>query len=87
MSSILLIPPPTVSGMKDLIRGAGYDVEYYFTVLVGGGDVEKTEFVRALAIIDTGNLDRVTCILKLQKSHAFDDASRLDVKARYDSFG
>jgi hypothetical protein len=72
---------------ENLVRGAGYDVEDYLPVLVGGGDIEEAEFVRALTIVNAGNFDRVACILQLEKAHALDDAARFDVKARDDSFG
>jgi hypothetical protein len=72
---------------ENLIRGAGYDVEDYFPIFVGGGDVEETEFVGALAIINAGDFDGVSRILQLEKTHAFDDPSRFDIKARDDSLG
>jgi len=47
---------------------------------MGSRDVEEAEFVCPFAIIHAGNLDRVTCIAKLEKFYTLDDASGLDVK-------
>jgi hypothetical protein len=70
-----------------LIGGARDDVQNDLAVLVRGRDVEETEFVRPLAIVHAGNLNGITCITKLQKSYTLDDASCLNIKAGYDSFG
>ena len=72
---------------ENLIGGARDDVQNDLAVLVGGRDVEEAEFVRAFAIVHAGDLNGVTCIPKLQKSYALDDASGLNIKAGYDSFG
>ena len=85
MSSTLLIPLHR-ERHENLIGGARDDIQDNLAVLMGGRDVEETEFVRPFAIVHTGNLNRVTGIAKLQKFYTLDDPSGLNVKAGYDSF-
>src|SRR5262245_658135 len=70
---------------ENLLCGARNHVQNDLTVLVGGSNVEETEFVCTLAIVYTGNFNGVPCIPELQELYPFDDAPGLDVETRDDS--
>ena len=45
---------------KDLVRGARHDVQDNLSFLMGGSDIQKTELVGPLLIVEPGNLHRVS---------------------------
>ena len=67
-----------------LLGGAGDDVEDSVARLDAGRDVEKAELVRPFAVVDAGLLDRIAGIHQIDEVHTLDDASAVDVEARYD---
>ena len=71
---------------ENLIGGARYNIENGLPVFVGSRNVEKAELVCAFSIIHAGNLNRITCIAKLEKFYTLDHTSGFYVKTRYDSF-
>ena len=80
-SSGVRTPPPTVSGMKHLLGGAGDDVVHGGAVVGGGGDVEEGQLVGAGRVIGGGELDGVARVAQVLEVHALDDSSRVHVQA------
>jgi hypothetical protein len=50
-----------------------------------GGDVEKSDFVRALLIVAARDFDRISGVAQFDEVHAFDDAARVDVQTGNDA--
>ena len=56
--------------------------------LIGGCRyIEKGELVRALLIVTTGNLHRVSGVAYVDELHPFDDPSGIHVQTRDNAFG
>ena len=85
MSSTVRTPPPTVSGMKHLLRRPVDHAEQRVPVLVRGGDVEEAELVRALLVVDPRLLDGIAGIDQIDEVDALDGASVLDVETGDDA--
>ena len=66
----------------DRLRRAAHDVEHRRASLVGRGDVQEHELVRALPVVGDRRLDGVAGVGEVQEPHALDDAPVLDVEAR-----
>lgn len=62
-------------------------VENNFPVFVRRGNVQKTKFVRAFTIVDSGDLDRIAGVPEAEKFHSLDDASRIYVETWNDPLG
>ena len=73
------MPPPTVSGMKT--SSAVRRTPRAFAPLVGGGDVEEDELVRALGVVARGELDGIARVADIDEVHALDHAAGVDVEA------
>ena len=54
---------------------------------MGGGDVEKDEFVGPLRVVEGGALDGVAGVAQVEEVGALDHAAALDVEAGNDPFG
>ena len=52
-----------------------------------GGDVEKSEFVSALAVVAPRNLNRIASIAQIKKIDAFDHAAGVNVQAGNNALG
>ena len=85
MSSTVRTPPPTVSGMKHCSAVRRDDVVERVAPLVARRDIEKTQFVGALAVIKPRLLDRVAGIGQIDKVDPLDDPPVLDVEAGNDA--
>jgi len=80
--------PAADSQRNEHLRGDLFDdAENNPPVVRAGGDVEKSQFVRALLVIAARNFHRVAGIAQLDKTHAFDHAPRRDIKTGNNSFG
>ena len=66
---------------------AANGVEQRLPAFVGGGDVEKHDFVGAFAGVARGLGGGIAGIDEVDELHAFDDASAVDVEAGDDAFG
>ena len=53
---------------ENLARGARHHVGHDFARIAGSGDVEKNQFVRALAVIALGQLHRIARIAQARQS-------------------
>ena len=82
---MLRIPPPTVRGHVDALRGAADHVEHDRSLLVRSGDVEKDELVRSLRVVGEGGLHGITGIAQVGEAHALDHAPAVDVEARHNA--
>src|SRR5438132_1697672 len=69
---------------ETLLGGAADDVVKRVPPFGAGGDVEKAQLVRTLAIIEPRLRDRIAGIDEIDEIDAFDDPAILDVEARDD---
>jgi hypothetical protein len=74
-------------GHENLLGGPCHDVENDTPVFVRRSNIEKAELVRALAIVNAGNLDRVTGVPEIQELDAFDYPAGFDIETRDDALG
>ena len=79
-------PAADGEGHETLLRRAPDDVIEGVAVLNRGGDVEETEFVRPLAVIDPGLGHRVAGVDEIDEVDALDDAPVLDVETGNDAY-
>ena len=79
------MPPPTVSGMKTCRAVRFDDLFHDFAAVAGGSDVEEDQLVRSVAVIDVGQLDRISGVAKPDEVDAFDNAPCFDVQAGNDA--
>jgi hypothetical protein len=56
-------------------------------IVAAGGDVEKSDLVRALLVVAARNFHRITRIANVHKLHAFHHAAVVDIEAGDDAFG
>jgi hypothetical protein len=70
---------------KNLFCSARDDIQDDLALFVGSGDIQKTEFVGALAVVPAGNFNRIARILEIKEFDAFDHAPGSNVEARYNS--
>ena len=54
---------------------------------MGGGNIEKDQFIGAFPVLKSGQFHRVARIPELQKLRSFDHPAILNVQARNDPFG
>ena len=85
-SATVRMPPPTVSGMKTLARGAGDQVGHDFARIARSGDVEEHQFVRALRVVALGQFHRIARVAQTDEIDAFHNAAGSDIETRNDSF-
>ena len=80
MSGAVRMPPPTVSGMKELVGGALHEVLKDTTLFRRGGDVVVDQFVGALLVVAQSQLDGVAGVLISRKLHAAHHAAAIHVE-------
>src|SRR5262249_23644741 len=61
------------------ISGTFDDIDQDVALLMAGRDVEKTDFVGALLIIERGLLHGIASVTQIDEVHAFDDAPVLHI--------
>ncbi len=72
---------------EDIFHDPRDQVGHDLTALVGGGNVVKDQFVRAVGLISLRLFDRIAGINVVKKLDAFDHPSPIDIKAGDDAFG
>ena len=72
---------------EDLARGAGHHVRHDLARVARGGDVEKDQFVGAVAVVALGQFDGVARIAQVDEVDALDHAAAGDVEAGNDALG
>ena len=87
MSSIVRTPPPTVSGMKISVGRPRDDIDHRLAAVAAGRDVEKDQFVRAFAVVEGGQLDRIAGIAQVDELDALDHATIGHIEAGDDAAG
>ena len=86
-SSTVLMPPPTVSGMKTVLRRSREDVGEEPPPLGGGGDVVEHQLVRAAGAVVFRQLHRGGDIRQTGEIDALDHPAVPHVQAGDDAFG
>ncbi len=74
-------------GNEDLLRSTGGNVEHYVASLMGGGNIEEGELVRAFDVVPRGHLDRVARVTRVEELDTFHYPATIDVQAADDSLG
>ena len=87
MSSIVRIPPPTVSGHEDLLSRPADDLQHNVAPLVAGGDVEKHQFVGAILLVTGRHGHRIAGVAEVKEISSLHHPTAVDVEARNDAFG
>ena len=71
---------------KNLFGGARYDVEDDAAVFMRCGNVQETELISTVAVIDARDLHRISGISQFDKFNALNNASGVNIETRNDSF-
>ena len=54
--------------------------------MMGSGDIQKSDFIRALFVVALRHFNRVTRVFDVDKLHTFDHPTIVNIKARDNSF-
>jgi hypothetical protein len=73
-------------GNKYLFRGAAHGFKQRGPFLMGGGDVEKNNFVRARMGVSGRQFGGISGITQIEKLCAFDDAAGVNIETSDNSF-
>ena len=79
--------PADGEGDEHLLRHVFHHVDDRLAPVRACGDVEEDELVRALAVVEGGELDGVPGVAQIDEGRALDDAPAGDVQARDDALG
>ena len=76
------MPPPIVNGTNTSLAVRRASSTIVVALLVRRRDVEEDELVGARAVVEGGQLDRVTGVADVDEARALDDAAGVHVQAR-----
>jgi hypothetical protein len=62
-------------------------MDYRVTVIMRGGDVQKSDFVRAFTVVTPGDFHGIASVTNIDEFNAFDDAAVIDIQAGNNAFG
>ena len=72
-------------GHKDLFRDVPHRLQDRIPPLMRGGDIQETQLIRALVVIDLRLLHRVTGVNNINEIHALHNAAIVNIQAGDDT--